>query len=351
MITKKLNLLPSHTNLYFARNGAFIMLKWVQALVVISLFFGCGNKKKVIDPDKIETMADFVELFPEKKLPFMLGDSSVKKSVKDSGAIKYEVFTRFMPDSLFSKNFGKKTKPAFYPICRITADQAETYLYAKAVADNRRVIYLLILDEKQKYATGKPMMITTTDAGTSQNTGIDAKYTITTTLQYRTAKGATIYRKEAYIYNNDAAALTLILTESNDASAGSPAEMLNPLDTFPKKKKYSGDYLQDKMNLVSIRDGKNDKECLFFVHFEKDNGECKGELKAEATFVAADKAIYSEPGNPCLLTFTFKGNTVSIKEEKGCGSYRDIKCFFEGNFTKKREPKPAKETKKKSKEP
>jgi hypothetical protein len=206
-------------------------------------------------------------------------------------------------------------------------------------------VYLLVLGEKQQFATGKAMMVTSANAGTSQNTGVDNKYTITSTLQYRTAKGQTIYHKEAYIYNKDAASLTLILTESNDASASRRTELQNPLDTFPKKKKYSGDYLQDKMNMVSIRDGKNDKELLFFVHFEKDNGECKGELKATATVVSPDQAVYSEPGNPCILKFIFKGNTVSIKEEKGCGTYRDIKCFFEGSFTKKREPKPFKATK------
>lgn len=321
------------------------MTKWLLILALTFLLVACKDKKKGTGEDGIIEMSDFIEFFPKKNLPYLLYDSSIKKSAKDSGAIKYEIFTRFIPDSVISKDFGKKSKPIFYPLGRIEVQEEETYLYAKAAKDNKRVVYLIVLDEKQKYAVGKPVMITSTDAGSSQNTTLDAKYTITSTLQYRTAKGQTIYRKDAYVYNKDALALTLILTESNDETNNRPSELLNPLDTFPKKNKYSGDYFQDKMNMVSIRDGRNDKECKFFVHFEKDNGECKGELKETASFITPELAVYSEPGNPCVLQFIFKGNTVSLREEKACGTFRDIKCFFDGSFTKRKEPKPAKDNK------
>ncbi len=321
------------------------MKKGYLLIMLTFLLFACKSKKKSNGGDGIIEIGDFIELFPLKKVPFLLGDSTIKKSTKDSGAIKFDVLTRFVPDSIIFKDFGKKVKPTFFPIGRLESNDKEIYLYVKAAKDNKRVVYLVVLDEKQLYSVGKAMMVTTTDAGMSQNTGLDSKYTITSTLQYRTAKGQTIYRKNAYVYNKDAADLTLILTESNDASVGSSMELLNPLDTFPKKKKYSGDYIQDKRNIISIRDGSKDKEMLFFVHIEKENGECKGELKATATFVSPESAVYSEPGNPCMLKFIFKGNTVSLKEEKGCGNFRDIKCFFEGSFIKKKEPKPAKETK------
>jgi hypothetical protein len=36
-----------------------------------------------------------------------------------------------------------------------------------------------------------------------------------------------------------------------------------------------------------------------------------------------------------------------MKEVEGCGSYRDIKCFFEGSFPKKKEVKPKAPKKKK----
>ncbi len=321
------------------------MKKGYLLIMLAFLVFACKHKKKGTGSDEIIEIGDFIELFPQKKVPFLLGDSTIKRSTKDSGAIAFDVFTRFVPDSIIFKDFGKKAKPTFYPLGRLESIDEETYLYAKAARDNKRVVYLVVLDEKKTFSVGKAMMVTTIDAGMSQNTGLDSKYTITSTVQYRTAKGQTIYRKNAYVYNKDAADLTLILTESNDASISRSTELLNPLDTFPKKKKYSGDYILDKTNIVSIRDGSKDKEIQFFVHIEKENGECKGELKATATIVSPESAIYSEPGNPCVLKFIFKGNTVSLKEEKGCGNFRDIKCFFEGSFIKKKEPKPAKEAK------
>ena len=31
-------------------------------------------------------------------------------------------------------------------------------------------------------------------------------------------------------------------------------EVINPIDTFARKNKFSADYVKDKMNIVSIRD-------------------------------------------------------------------------------------------------
>jgi hypothetical protein len=46
-----------------------------------------------------------------------------------------------------------------------------------------------------------------------------------------------------------------------------------------------------------------------------------------------------------VLEFNFTAKTVSMKEVQGCGNYRDIKCFFDGTYVRKKE-KP-KATKKK----
>lgn len=115
-----------------------------------------------------------------------------------------------------------------------------------------------------------------------------------------------------------------------------PREVYNPIDTFPHKHKLSGDYIQDKRNFVSVRDGKKANRILFFVHFEKKDG-CAGEIKGEAVLAKPDRAFYRQSGDPCELELTFSGNKVTLREEKGCGNYRDIKCVFEGSFSKKKE--------------
>jgi hypothetical protein len=161
---------------------------------------------------------------------------------------------------------------------------------------------------------------------------MDNRYSITTNRQYKAPDGRMMYKKAAYAYISSAEAFALILTETNEVET--KKELINPIDTLPRKNKLAGDYLQNRLNLVSVRDSKRSNGILFFVHFEKDGGACKGELKGEAKIVSPGKFVYRQPGDQCELTFNFSGNTVTIKEE-GCGSHRDIKCFFEGSFTRK----------------
>ncbi|MBA4166812.1 MAG: hypothetical protein H0X41_04615, partial [Chitinophagaceae bacterium] len=134
-------------------------------------------------------------------------------------------------------------------------------------------------------------------------------------------------------YNSASNDFTLIVTEPGQEVS---EDIQNPIDTFPRKSKFAGDYLTDKKNFISFRDSRKPSEVLFFTHFEKDKGGCKGELKGTARFVSPKMAQYKENGNPCTLEFTFSTSSVAMKEVEGCGSYRDIKCFFDGTYPKKK---------------
>ena len=103
------------------------------------------------------------------------------------------------------------------------------------------------------------------------------------------------------------------------------------------------------MNIVSIRDGSKANRMRFFIHFDKNNGECRGELKGEANFISANTAIYQQQGDPCSLQFNFSSSSVTLKELDGCGSHRGVKCSFDASYPKKKEAKPKTTTKRKSK--
>ena len=75
------------------------------------------------------------------------------------------------------------------------------------------------------------------------------------------------------------------------------------------------------------------------MHFEKNNGDCKGELKGEAKLISPLVAQYTSAGDPCLIHFTFNDNKITMKEIEACGNHRDIKCFFEGVYTKQKDAK------------
>jgi hypothetical protein len=301
----------------------------------------CENKKKINmtgeEPVEVE---DFINFFREASLPFVVADTTLSKKVSDSALIAYSVFTQFVPDSVLKKDFNK-VKPKIYALGKVKEKERETYLFVKAIQGTKRVGYLVTFDNDQKYLNTL-RLIRSGENYTSMYGALDKKFQITTYRERKDKEGETVFKRNVYIYNNASNDFTLILTEPNVEIM---EEVLNPIDTLTQKNKYTGDYLTNKKNFISFRDGKNSSEILFFTHFEKDKGECVGELKGTARFVSAKKAQYKEAGNPCTLEFTFSSSSVAMKEIEGCGSYRDIKCFFDGTYPKKKIKKPAKITK------
>jgi hypothetical protein len=310
---------------------------WLFALVLL-VFAACKSKRTTLTDDQEVTPAEFIEFFPELKLPYIVADSSLSKKNNDSSIIGNMIVTRMIGDTVLRKQFGANAKPRIYPIGRVPVKRGETYVLIKAIAPTKKAVYLLTFDKRDSFRAALPLLVQDTDPQTTQSAGMDSKYTISITRQRKKPDGTSTYRKEAYIYN-DIGVYTLILTESNE-EATTAAEIVNPLDTVARKNKYSGDYFKDKRNIISVRDGKGATQMRFFVHFEKDKGTCNGELRGEATFVKPNIAVYRESGDPCVLQFTFTSNAVSMQEVEGCGNYRDIKCFFEGSFPKKKEVKP-----------
>lgn len=318
------------------KNGLLILL-------LPLLLWGCKDGKKPLTDDTAE-IGDFIGLFEEAKLPVQFADSSFHKKEKDSLAIHHKLFARFVPDSLLAKQFGTVV-PRLYPAGKITVKKAETYLFVKAITSFRKAVYVLVYDNDLHFSAGMPLLINDKNSVGPQTAMLDTKYTFTIFHQHKTPDGSPVYKKNAWVYNS-AGVFTLILTESNDLTA-IKNQLINPIDTLPKRNKLSGDYTQDKMNLVSIRDAKTPGRFLFFIHFEQDGGACRGELKGIARMTGADKAVFTQPGDPCEISFRFSGNSVAIREEQGCGSHRDIKCFFEGSFIRRHPPKAAKPAKKK----
>jgi hypothetical protein len=63
------------------------------------------------------------------------------------------------------------------------------------------------------------------------------------------------------------------------------------------------------------------------------------EIKGVASFTSANTAIYKQPGDACSLQFNFSASSVSLKEVEACGAHRGVKCSFDGNYPRKKEPK------------
>lgn len=312
-----------------------------KTLIIFLLFFliiSCKNKKiKLADNDTVE-IADFIEFFPEIKLPFQIDDTVLMRKETDSSTIGYKIFTQFITDSVITRQFAQEPKLKIYPLGRVSIKNLETYLFLKTISSSKKAVFVIALNNDNKFIAGMPLVVVDKDPSTLQMGLMDKKYTLTQTIQKKKPDGEFTETKSVYILNTEARNFSLIMTDQGIAEQ--EREIINPIDTLPHKNKLSGNYIKDKRNYVSIRDGKKPSEILFFVHFEKDNGECTGELKGEASIHGIRTALYRAIGNPCVLEFTFTGNTVSLKEQQACGSYRDIKCFFDGSFIKNKESKP-----------
>lgn len=143
-------------------------------------------------------------------------------------------------------------------------------------------------------------------------------------------------REDFYMVKADGT-VTLIMTNSNGPT--NAGQIFNPIDTLPRKNKFSGDYTSGDMSLVSIRDGDDPKSFQFFITFSKDKSNCKGELSGKGRFLSGNRGEYKDNESSCGISFQFSSSRVTIREIGGCGAYRGIKCFFEGSFKKKVEKK------------
>jgi hypothetical protein len=311
-----------------------IMKKCLLLIVLPVLFFSCKSKKVSLaeNDEKVDTR-DLIEFFQPLKLPFQVTDTLLRRREGERGVINYKLFVRLVPDTVLTRYFGKESRPRLYAIGKIQVPESETYLFVKATAKDRKVLFILCFDKKNLFAAAKPVLYSDNEAGISGQAGMDLKYTLSILHQRKAADGQVFYKKDAYVFTAEGGFM-LIMTESNEVKSKIPP-IYNPIDTLSHKHKFTGDYAQDKRNIVAVRDGKDASRILFFIHFEKEDGTCKGELKGEAKFVSANIARYRSNADPCAVEFAFGSSGVTLKELGGCGVHRDIKCFFEGYYERR----------------
>src|SRR5688572_8708281 len=289
--------------------------RYYLLLFVVILMIACKSKKVSLAGDEPVEVGDFIEFFPDVKLPFQVADSNLLKKEKDSLLISYKVFAQFVPDSVTEKIFGKNVKPKIYPMGK--TDDSDKYLFAKLLSGSKRVALLICFDKKDQFIAAMPLLSLDQSAATQQTGVLDSRYTITRSVIRKNPDGRTSEGSEVFVLNNDAKSFMLIMTDALDDKV---TELINPIDTLSRRQKFTADYGSGKMNLVSIRDGRKSDRLSFFIHFEKDRGQCTGELKGEAIIKSPTVAEYRESGDPCVMRFNFTSSSVTIKELEGCGS-------------------------------
>ena len=312
------------------------MRKFLVFAMIILMMFACRNKKKLSGNEHVEA-AEFFNAYNALKLPFSVADTSLN-AIVDTNTISSAVFTQFVPDTIFNIPFGKDRKFIIHPIGKVEVKGKETYFATLVSGKNATAIYLSVYDKNK--VTANLLLVASNDDESVTSASIDKKLSIVINKEW-TIKNDIYYNRIIYAYNN-VGLFTTVLTETNEDRRAEKT-LSNPLDTFPKKYKYSGDYVKGSKNIVSVRDGKKPDEYLFFVYFENGSEEepCGGELRGMMKMVSEKTAVYQGQGDPCKLDFNFTPNKIMVKETGSCGNYRGIKCFFNDTYTKRKEVKSA----------
>lgn len=316
----------------------FISRKIIVWLTILVLVTACKSKKKtpsLSGEDPVE-VSDFINFFKPLQLPYQFGDTILPRKEKDSLLISHKIFTQFVPDSVLTAVYGKTVKPKIYAVGKVVSPGG-AYLFVKSVTNDKKVIFILAFDSKEQFAAALTALRPDNSKATSQSVTMDRRYAITKIVTMKNPDGSPAEGKDVYSFDSKERNFALVMT---DALNDKITELINPIDTFARQGKWSADYSNGKMNLVSVRDGRRNDRISFFIHFEKNNGTCIGELKGEAILRTSTTAEYRMAGDPCVLKFIFSSKAVTLKEEEGCGSRRGLNCSFDGSFAKKKNVKP-----------
>lgn len=308
------------------------MTKFLLILLSVSLI-ACKSKPS-LSGDEPVNYQDFKEAFTDIKLPFTVSDTTIDE-VADTTTISRTIARQFVPDTVF-KYFGNDTNFRLHPIGIIEQDNQEDYFTLYAKSKKKAAVYLLTF-LRDTFSAAMPLLLSVN--GKEHYTAtIDKKLSVVINKEW-SENGEMMYNRTVYAYNN-VGVFTTVLTETNVPPVLTAKTVLNPIDTFARNNKYSGDYVKGPKNFVSIRDGEKPGSYQFFVHFINDDDEpCGGDLRGELVMTSETTGQYSSSGDPCVIDFTFTKNSVKVSEQGSCGNYRGITCFFNDTFTRKKETK------------
>jgi hypothetical protein len=298
---------------------------------------GCAETKTDLSGNTPLKINDFNAAFKNIELPIRINDTNLV-SFTDTIKIGRKALEQFLPDSVVDAIAPKLVKNASIFTVGKIEKETEYYLLlnnkdtkkqtVSVIAFSKKNVFLgyqiltqFDLTQKGSQFYGKTLLINKEPTFLIEENKLDPEQGLTN-------------EKKGWAYTEQG--FRLIYLDANIKPE--QKAILNPIDTLPTVNTLSGDYARDKKNFISLRDFGNANKYQFFLHFEKKEGTCVGELKGLLNF-NKNQATYSEKGDPCTIQFTITGNVIKIKEDGNCGNHRNMTCYFNDSYDKKRKPK------------
>jgi hypothetical protein len=314
-------------------------MKQLLIFCVLLSTMACKDKPIDLSGDSPVKTEDFFKAIRPLTLPYNVSDTNLHKAA-DTLLIGAKVLAQFIPDSVLKTWKSTDKKITIRPVGKIVKEknkEQEIYVLLDLGKNRLHSLYVVVFNTKLQYVTSKLLLENTARDGYVHSLSINREPTFLIGREKITSDNQLLYTRNGWAYN-DAGLFMVVINDSNE-DLKKRNEIINPIDTLPVKNKYSGEYIRDKKNFISIRDGKNADNYLFFIYFEKNGGNCIGELKGNLVLRDKTNAQYKESGDPCVIDFRFEGNRLVVKEQGSCGNHRGIKCFFDDSYTKKSQPK------------
>lgn len=314
-------------------------MKHVLIFCALLSILACKDKPIDLSGDSPVKTEDFFKAIRPLTLPYGVADTNLHKAA-DTMRIGSKVLAQFIPDSVLKNWKLTDKKTIIKPVGKIVKEknkEQEIYVLLDVQKNKLHNLYVVVFNTQLQYVTHKSLLNNDTQDGYVHSVSINREPTFLIGQEKITTDNQLLYTRNGWAYN-DAGIFMVVINDSNE-DLKKRNEIINPIDTLSAKNKWSGDYIHDKKNFISIRDGKNPDNYLFFIYFEKNGGNCLGELKGDLQLRDKTHAQYQESGDPCVIDFRLEGNRLMVKEQGSCGNHRGIKCFFDDSYTKKNPPK------------
>jgi hypothetical protein len=313
----------------------FSMKKFYWGLLVLICFAACKNSEADLNGNDKVTADNFLKAFHELNFPVIISDSTLK-NFGDSTVISKAVFAQYISDSALQSFTGNSDDYIIHPAGSLHKKEAD-FLLAKFSSPKQNKLGVFVLDDKHKFLAAFPLLSNAQKDNYIHSVSITEEPTFIFKKE-KIVNNKSLYSRNGFAYNAASKTFAEVLHDSNEDTMRNN-EVINPIDTFPSTNKYSGDYIKDEKNFIAVRDGKSATTYAFFIHFDKKNGDCTGELKGMMSLTDEKTAVFTESGDPCVINFKFTSNSIIIKEQDNCGNHRGITCPFDFTFKKEKPEK------------
>ncbi len=311
----------------------YSMRRYLVLVISFFLVFACKEHAPDLSGEAKVTIETFEQAFQELQLPLRIYDTSLEK-LGDTSTISYTAMTGILPDSVLQQiKKTKEQKVSFHAIGKKVTSTLSYYLLQMHKEKNSFLVVLVFTIEN-KFATYKELLQKKNTDGYAHNVYITTEPAFIISREKTGKNNSNLYSRNSYAYSAASKAFILVMKDSNETPESQA--VIDPIDTLPQKNKYSGNYVENSRNFISVRDGKDANTYQFFIHFEKNNGDCTGELKGIMKIIGEQHAVYQENNDACVIDFRFEGREVVVKERGNCGNHRGIKCFFDDTYTRKK---------------